>query len=357
MELTTQQKTTILEAIRRTPSAHNVQPLKVQFRDNSVKIYACSDRFLSVADRNHTELKLTIGCLIYGLELALNHLGFLVINEAVDMDIFNQTGYSGTNEEKEIHIGTVEFAKKDAAVILKSESDKLLGDSESTKELLYQSIEKRFSYRGKFLKPEAEQLAKIRHIAETMKVITDPQAVKEMAKLYDRLNLDLMATPGFLKELYGWTRYFKGNPNWARDGVNSEALSLNLVETLGASFILRPYLFQILHFFGLTQFIIKDAPKIQSSSSVAIIFCPKNTSRIDHGKIFYRDWLLLTIHGFYGAPLTAMATDPNGIQLMKDIAGLSHEYEIIHAVKIGLLPRNYNRYPLIRLPIEELEII
>ncbi len=357
MELTAQQKKLILETIRRTPSAHNVQPLKVQFRDYTVKIYACSDRFLPVADRTHTELKLTIGALIYGLELALNHLGFLVTNEAVEMDIFNQTGYTDEVKEKDIHIGTVEFTKKNSAVVLKSQSDKLLGDPESTKELLFQNIEKRFSYRGIFQKPGIEQIDKIRHITETMKVITDPPAIRELAKLFDRSNLELMATPGFLKELFSWTRYFKGNPNWARDGVNSEALSLNFVETVGASLILRPFLFRILHFFGITGLIIKDAPKILSSSSVAVIFCPKNTSRIDHGKIFYRDWLLLTIYGFYGAPLSALATDPKGIQLIKDLIGISHEFEIVNVLKFGILPSNYNRYPLIRLPIEELEII
>ncbi len=357
MALNAQQKMVILEAIRRTPSAHNIQPLKIQFRDDAVKIFFCSDRFLPVADGNHTELKLTIGCLIYGLDLTLNHLGFMIVSETVDMDIFNQTGYSGTTDDKDIHIGTVEFAKKDSSVILNNQNDKFLGDSDAAKESLFQAIEKRFSYRGNFLKPGIEEVAKIKHVTETMKVITDPNAVKEMAKVYDRSNLEQMSTPGFLKELYVWTRYFKGHPNWSRDGVNSESLSLNFIESFGASFILRPFLFRILHFIGITRLLITDLPKIMSSSAVAVIFCPKNTSRIDHGKIFYRDWLLLTLHGFYGAPLSALAMDPKGIHLMKDIVGISHEYEVITALKIGFLPNNYNRYPLIRLPIEDLEII
>jgi nitroreductase len=327
---------TILKAIQTSPSAHNSQPLKIKFtEDELVEIYAIKSRQLPFADPKGHDFFVTLGAFVQGLEIVLNHLGFTITEINYDF------------RDKDIDLFSDEIQR--VARISVSSTDAKSGT-------LYPQLQKRFSYRGHFADLSQKQKSNLLNLINNSKNISmnsDKDFLSEIASDYDDVNVLFLNKNGYIEELYEWMRFKKAHSNYLKDGLNSEAISLNSIESLGASLIMKPTVFRFLSKVKLARPLVSEADKVKTSHSLIAIHAPSNTSALDQGKIFYKTWLELTELGIYCAPLSLLCEYEPTIKKVKDNMDINQDSKLINVFRVGALPAGYKRYEPARLPIEE----
>ncbi len=334
MQLTADQKKQLLQALRWVPSAHNVQPLRLRFQDNKIVFYAEPSRFLPAADPRFRDLMISVGASILALDLALRPMGMAITCESFDLAKIENL------KDRSAEIGFVEIG--------------LAADSAPSD--LAKNVEKRFSYRGRFAKLQPSQIQALQNLSPDLQVVTDSRLISEIAKRFDIENVKGMQSKGFIEELFSWMRFSRSHSKWSQDGLNTEAAGLNAIEALGASFILRPSVFHFLAKLKVLSLVLTEAPQIQSASAIVLVQCPKGTSRIEQGKILYKNWLLWTGLDVYGSPMSSLADSPEGMAWLRTKTAIKDDKEIITAFRTGALPAGYQRYQPARLNWEQFEI-
>jgi hypothetical protein len=100
---------------------------------------------------------------------------------------------------------------------------------------LYQMVPLRRTSRVPFGPAEAPA-------AEGVIWLTGPACVEELRHLVLREAMDELTDPARARELYRWTRYTPGHPNWHRDGLTGDALGLRRWEAWLTSWAAWPIL-------------------------------------------------------------------------------------------------------------------
>lgn len=325
----------LLESLTSTPSAHNVQPLRVRWSADEpllLKIAVQKDRLLPYADPHRRDLQMTAGALVEGISIYLSSLGYRIDK------------ISDWNLDKPRFQGVLQMV--------------LIQDPKVQQDLLFSQVPLRYSYRGKFAKnnsgPSYQQpLAR----TEGVTVIENKELINQVAELYDKVNYSFLRKPGYLTELYSWMRFSVKHPNWLRDGLNSDSIALKGIEALGASFILKPKVFDVLAKLGLAATLISEAPLVNSASALVVITSSQGVSHLEQGRQFYRVWLQMTMHGIFGAALSLLADDPVAKRQVLEWSGLSvGERDLINVFRVGPIPSTYERYQRARLGSSELEL-
>lgn len=292
-------------------SAHNVQPFDFQLNENSVEVLVDPLRFLPAADPKEKDLRMSFGALFETLSIAASNEGFELKYES-----------TGKNQWR------IEFK-----VVPKAPHD------------LYDFLSKRFSFRGAFKKQDI--LKNLMSTKETHLFFnTNSDDKMKIAKKYDEVNVRSLMQPGYIEELYSWLRFSRKHKNWAIDGLNTEAIALNSIESFAASSIMQPKLFRSLS--EIVKYLIPEEPKIMSAPYLVAIAAPLDLSEIECGRLFLRSWLQLTELNLFGNPLSILTDFKDSTDLAVEVFKIPNGLKLVNVIRCGLLPEGYQRYQAAR---------
>ena len=321
--------TQILQALTSSISAHNSQPFFIETFANDFKINVNSKRLLPYADPLSRDLEMSLGALLESLKIILAQENLSLDNLQLLQD-WKKTGVIAT-------------------FTVKTNSE--------PESLSIQDLHNRFSYRGTFLTKDLEgkKAALEAQLKQAGFYFSSASTVKaQFAKLFDDVNYETLQKPHYLEELFSWMRLSSRNPNWIRDGLNSESMNLASIEVLGASLIMRPSVFQVLAKMGLVKPLISESPQIKSAHFIVAITGPKSLSSVEQGRVFLRKWVELSQMQIFGAPLSLLTEQESTLSLIHEWLQIPKDQVIINVLRCGVLNPGYKRYAPARLPIEDL---
>lgn len=271
----------------RAPSVHNVQPWKVQFTPDGFSLYQSQERRLLVGDPKLHDNDVSLGaflelCHMYLLELGF-HLEIQQSSQSPLIKHFNET------LEKRFEI--------------------LLTPTTPTRHPLYDFVLKRRSYRGIFDRPlQNEDISYQDIVVDGLQMawITGEAELKSWASRYDESSAALLSQPGSFSELRHWMRFSETHPEYFKDGLNKQALSLGQTEAIAGRLLFRKGVFRALSAIHLEKELITEAPQIRSGTGLVVLYVDKNLSSLEAGRAFVQFWLQLTVKSFYACPLSAL---------------------------------------------------
>jgi nitroreductase len=281
-------KDKILNQAFRTPSVHNVQPWLLQINDDHLIIYDDLERTLKIGDPELHDHEVTIGIFIEAIRLILSTEGF-GIKEIEDLE-FEEVFHKNKKIRKRFKI--------------------YFADGHTLDPLALQILHRK-SYRGLFNKSTEEDKKFLKGSIESqnVSVLTSDDDLKKWSKIYDDCAIRINAKPSYEEELYSWMRMTNQHPQYCKDGLNRESLSLSPIEGWIAKFLLKPNVYQFLNQLGLSKIVMTEGPQIRSSTGLVFVFRGKGVSDLEAGRDFYRLWLEITRLGFNACPLSSLVDD------------------------------------------------
>lgn len=325
----------ILEANQLAVSAHNTQPFYFLKRSEfEFSVYFQAERDLIIGDPTHKDLKVSFGAFLFALET-------LCESKNISMKyLLNSKFQDGL-------MGSIQFFVQSSSQV---NVDQCVKSYEKLKKL-----KARFSYRGVFLKndffDENIKLS-LKNLSENIYILSSEKN-SELAEIYDKINMTYLSDKDYLSELYAWLRFSDEHPRWSTDGLNSEAMALSYVESIGAQFILKPSLFSILNKLGLAKFVVSEKSK-NEKYAILIALATKNPDPISWGKLFLSVWSEATALGLYGNPLSLLTDSADHRDEIYKKFNIHKDLHLVNILRLGYLPNNYKRYSPARLKISEL---
>lgn len=308
----------LVAAANRAPSVHNIQPARFRFEgDGVIAILEDPRRRLFVGDPEGRDNQKSLGAAAEGLILALSERGF----------------------GAEIANGRVRFAPG--------------GDADP----LACFAETRASYRGAFAKRTDDDhaaLARIGAACPDLCIVEQPDAIGDLASLFDAVSLNVLRAPDYRAELLSWMRLSRTHPGYARDGLNAAHMALSPFEAFGARVVLGARGFPLLDKAGLAGPLIAEDAKVRSAAGFALFHRPASESEFDTGRRFHRVWLENERAGLALCPMSVLADVPEVAEkLLRDFQIEPHR-KLVTVFRIGRRPLDYRQPPRARLPAREL---
>jgi len=301
----------IMKEVSLAPSAHNSQPAVWSYFEGEFHLCSNAKRRLPVADPSDHDLLLSLGAQIEGLDLSL--------------------------KARNKKIGSIK-KENEAYKLTVVDSDEDINSSE-----LYKVIDKRKTFRGAYTKKIKTHIFSKEIFSDKSKylLINDDKTIKKVAKLYDESSLDFFRNQSYTKELYSWLRFSKKEKKWHEDGLNQDAMSLNAIESFGASQVLKPKVFKFLDRMGLASLLVSEAPKIKTSSFILCLVKKRSENdQIELGRFFYRAWLFATLKGLNLCPLSNLVDHPAYKEKLEKELDLSGEFELFKIFRAGPEPES-----------------
>lgn len=242
----------ILEYGIRASSGHNTQPWKFKINENSIEVHPNFARELPVADINHRELYISLGCAVENICIASNEFGY--------------------NNEMEIK-------QRDSSKFIEIHLRKSLVKQNP----LFSQIEKRQTnrsiYKSKIISNEIIEILKKVKVKKPVSLYYYKNGDKDFSAIAEfvyRGNEILFSNRPFIIELLNWTRFNskhikQNNDGLAHDVIGSPSLPKWLGKVIIGSF-LNPK----------TQN-NSERKKINSSSHLVLFATKENT---------IKDWIL-----------------------------------------------------------------
>jgi nitroreductase len=322
--MTTELIRSLLEESARAPSVHNVQPARWLIEDAAVVLFEDLTRRLPAADPSGRDAAISLGAAAEGLALAAGRAGLR----------------------------------------LRPEFPTVLAETPSLRPVMRYRLEPggapdplaaftdaRRSWRGAFAPPTDFDRGAVSTLeAEDAAVLTGE--LQPVARLFDLTSLRFFHNDAFRAELLSWMRLSRRHPRWAFDGLNAEAMSLSLVEALGARVVLGAA-FRPLDRLRLAPALLAEGGKITSAVAVIVFHRPFDEAPFESGRHFYRLWLRIEAAGFGAAVLAALADDPDAAGRLARMTGLPEERRVVSAFRIGRRPEGAPPQRA-RRPLEEL---
>lgn len=320
----------ILNAAIRSPSAHNTQPARWYFYDES-QVYLLEDntRQLKVADPTKKDQLIALGCAFEGFILAAQQKGL-----SFDRLTFDHTSIPITlpdNLKPFCHFTLIK---------LNDDADKL-----------YHSIHKRATYRGTFIKSTqfntsgfCEKLSSRYEV----RCVTNPDLIHVLAGLHTKSTVYFCQNDAYYHELYSWLRFSKKDLSYHQDGLNNKALDIPDLICPIAKYLLHPTLFKWLRRFKLTKMLVSEEKQINSSEFLLVILSDNSADYFTVGRTFYRIWLELTEAGFSACPLSALVDSESISAQCRNLLEIPADKKIINVFRVGVAPKNNLLSP--RLP-------
>lgn len=308
------------------PSVHNVQPARWRVEPDGATLFEDMGRRLTAADPTGHDAGISLGAAAEGFRLAAARSGKKTIIEPVPQ------GGPADHLRPVVRLGLVAGAEPDPLANL---------------------VAVRQSWRAAFRPPtEADRRDAAALGADDAVVITEPEKLVQIAERLDAASWRFMGNRDFRGELLSWMRLSKTHPNWARDGLNADAMNMGAIEAHGARFVLGPA-FGTLARFGLARPLLSEAGRMRKNTAVVLFSRPAEEQPLDSGVAFYRLWLTIEAAGFGASVLAALADDPETAEWVGGIARLPQDRRLVSAFRIGRRPVS-PRLPRARLPLEEL---
>jgi nitroreductase len=310
----------------RAPSVHNVQPARWRFEPGGdVVLFRALDRTLPVADPDGHDIQASLGAAFEGMTIALSRLGLTLATPV---------------PERAAQAEGCEPVVR--ARILRG----------ATLDPLAPQVSERRSYRGRFTRRGARELASARLVeAGDVHVLDDALDIRLAGKSHDDATWRFESRQEYHAELWSWLRLSRRDPRYRRDGLNADCLALSTAERLAARVLLHPLVFSALARLRVARHLISEAGQVKSAIAL-VLFIPRRTdSAFDVGRRFYRLWLEITAAGLHAAPMSASADD--AATRARYEANIPSDRRLANILRVGHAPvgRVAASY---RLPVEEL---
>ena len=315
------------------PSVHNTQPARWHFApDGTITLLADPARFLGVGDPQLRDAGLSCGAAIEGTALALSELG-LALGGYRDL-------WKSSSDFKGLRIAARGIAQ-----------------TGGTPDPLASAIGRRATWRGAFMAPTPEARRSIEALEgrrDDLALALSPKDIAGLARLNDDASLRFYGHSPYRRELLGWMRLSRRHPDFARDGLNLEALRLSGFEGAAAERILgRETLFRLTGALGLQRMLLGEAAKTKSATALVLFHRPEGESPVETGRIFYRLWLALAAEGLSLWPMAVLADDPETAAVLRGRFAIPQGRRLITVWRAGPAPEIA---PKARLPVKELII-
>lgn len=310
------------------PSVHNVQPARWRvLSDDTLLLVEDQSRRLRVGDPTGNDAGISLGAAVEGMRLAASQRGLtLTVDDAAPLPTLTPPFHA---------IARYRLA------------------SDGIDDPLAQWVPHRRSWRGAFVAPTDQD----RYDAQALvgadrTLVIDTAELKFLAPVFDRASYRFTREDAFRAELRSWMRLKRTDPNWARDGLNADAMALSRIEAMGAGLVLGP-LFSPLATVGLASSLLAEGGKVASAAAVVLYHRPIGEPPMQSGAAFYRLWLEITAAGFSAAVLAALADDTATAATLQARYRLPETHRIVSAFRIGRAAGEQAE-PRARLPLAEL---
>jgi hypothetical protein len=295
---------------RFSPSVHNVQPTRWRLEpDGTVLVIDAPGRRLTVGDPTGRDALASHGAAVEGFAIAASARGLCV----------EVSGHPGA-------VARLRFREG------------------APPDPLHPFLATRRTYRGKF-GPGAPPVA-----LPGLRLVTE--AVDRVAEVADAASLRTFRDRAFRAELLSWMRLTRGHRDWARDGLNAEALAMSRLEAAGAAVVLRAGVFEALDRLGLGGALTAEADVVRTSAALAVLDAPLQEPPFDTGRRWHRAWLEIARVGLSAAPMTVLGDDPAAAAEIGSLAGVPAAHRVVTVFRLGV-PAGPLPEPA-RLPVEEL---
>jgi nitroreductase len=310
---------------RLAPSVHNVQPTRWSLRDEStILLLDDPGRRLPAADPQGRDIGISHGAALEGMAMALAARGLrarIRPTEAGGYDRF--TALTALQVER----GPVLIAYRLAAA-------------------------GRATWRGSFAMASEQQVASLRGGQSDLVLVDEPAAIQRIAELADEASLFFLRDSDHRRELRQWMRLSRRHPDWARDGLNAEAMVLKPAEAFAAGLVLGP-LFRSLDLLGAAAPLLSERAKTNSASAIGLFHRPRDEDPILSGRAYYRCWLAAEGAGLAGCPMSVLADHLPANRRLSLEHGIPAGRHLIGVFRFGAPPAG-RRVRHSRLPVGEL---
>lgn len=316
----------LVAAAMLAPSVHNVQPARWRLvGDDGLVLFEDEAVRLTVGDPTGHDAAISLGAAAEGLRLA--------------------AGVAG--------LGVEDAALPDPEPGLRPVAAyRLVANADVKADPLAALIEARRSWRGAFVAPNAEDRAAAMALgAGDVKVIGDPDALRQAAVIADQASFHFMRRRDFRGELLSWMRLSRRHARWDRDGLNADAMAMGRAEAIGAGLVLGP-LFGLLDGIGLAEPILRERAKTQGAAGLLLFHRPIGEDPFVSGAAFYRCWLRIEAAGFGAAVIAALADHRPSAERLAAMAGIGRDRRLVSTFRIGRRPAGAQA-PRARRPIAE----
>ena len=308
------------------PNVHNVQPARWRIETDGATLFEDRGRRLPAADPRGYDAAISLGAAAEGFRLAAGRAGLSAIAELPEGDV-------GSNLRPVMRYRLAQGGMADP---------------------LAQTVLSRQSWRGAFQAvTDADHRAADQLAADDAAVITETTALGEAARWLDAASWRFMVDDAFRRELLSWMRLSRRHPDWARDGLNAEAMAMGGLEAFGAGIVLGRA-FKPLKSVGLAKLLLAEGGKVKQAAAVVLFHRPVGEDPFVSGGHFYRLWLRIEAAGFAASVLAALADDREAATWASQAAGLPEGRRLVSAFRIGRRPAGASPAARARLPLDEL---
>lgn len=313
----------LVEAASAAPSVHNVQPARWRIEGDALLLLEDMTRRLAVGDPIGNDAEISLGAAAEGLRLAASREGLQAIED--------RAGLPDAGDGLRA-IARYRFAPGGAP------------------DPLSDWLETRASWRGDFAeRSDADRMTAQALAGDDAIIVTDPDALASLGRLFDRASYGFMRDDDFRRELRGWMRLRRGDPRWAVDGLNAEAMALSRAEAAGAGLVLGS-LFGPLDRLHLAPILLAEGRKVAQAAAVLLFHRPRAEHPFDSGKRFHRLWLEIEQAGMGAAVLAALADDRDAASMLAADHAIPAGHRLVSAFRIGRRPGT--SFARARLPLE-----
>lgn len=289
------------------PSVHNVQPARWRFDGDTVLLCEDTSVRLPAADPKGQDAATSLGAAFEGLSLAASEKGLSARYETV-------SDQGASNIRVVARLSFTNGASPDP---------------------LAAHVTARQSWRGAFAPVEpTDRDAAMTLAASDCSVLTDPDAIAAVATLLDKASFKFMAQHDFRAELVSWMRLKRSHPDWAKNGLNADAMHLGWVERFGARFVMGPG-FKPLNALGLAAPLLAETDKTKGAAGIIAFHRPYGEDLFDSGRAFYRAWLRMEAAGFGATVLAALKDDEDTASVLFGKARVPEGHHLLSAFRIG----------------------
>lgn len=216
-------------------------------------------------------------------------------------------------------------------------------------------LSQRRTYRGAFDKGRTEpaRAALAALSRPDVRLIMDDDQISEIATLADQATMRAYRNHPFRQELTSWMRLTPRHKNWARDGLNAQAMAMAIPVALAAGCVMSHPVFEALDRLKLAAPLTAEATTTRSAAGLVALVKDHQADPFQTGRDWHRLWLELTRMGLCACPLTILADDPLASAEMSERLRLAAHQTLVTVLRVGMVDARRLPTPA-RLPLDEL---
>jgi len=277
----------------RAPSAHNTQPLLLEYSAERVSLGVDPDRLLAAGDPTRRDLMLGLGAFVEtvlivaaGEGIGLHFTGDAFVPGAVYDTPFTAADVTRRQTSRLPYDGPLEEADLDAARV---------------------------------------------HLGPSERLHVTPAA--ELLDLFLVADRHVYESPPVVSELRRWLRLSRRDPDYERDGLTYEALCLSAVEARVLGVVLRPGPLRVCKALRLHHAFAASSARILGEETVLVLDSDGDVQAA--GRSLMRIWLELGRRGLYTHPLSQIVDCARTEQELAGRLGIAAPRRMLSVFRAG----------------------